>query len=153
MPGLTGAALNTAPIFGGLLLGMAAGQLKGPDYRSMIKQDFDLLERLPAEQAARRAELQRTIEERIDDLIATSDRSRALRAAVLSFRGGWRDIVLFVCVGLFTFIWWNVDHQRSNWLPTLIVLAIALVATAFQALRGIFKTLAHWQSLRQRQAS
>ncbi len=153
MAGLTGVALNTAPIFGGLLVGMAAGQLKGPDYRGTIKQDFDLLDRLPPDQMARRAELQRTIEERIDDLIAASDRGRALRAAVISFRGGWRDIVLFVCVGLFAFIWRNVDHQRSNWLPTLIVLIIALVATAFQALRGIAAALAHRQSLRGRQPS
>lgn len=150
MPGLAGLALNTAPIFGGALVAVAAGQLKGPDYRGTIKQDLDLLERIPSEQVARRAELQRSIEERIDDLIEANDRSRALRAAVTSFQGGWRDVVLFLCAGLFMFVWWNVDHQRSNWLPMLIVLSIAVVATAVQALRGIVKNLAGFLRRRPR---
>ena len=81
MTGLAGMALNTAPIFGGVLLAVAAGQLKGPDYRGTIKQDLDLLDRLPPEQTARRAALQRTIEQRIDDLIEANDRSRELQAA------------------------------------------------------------------------
>lgn len=142
MPGLAGMALNTAPIFGGVLLAVAAGQLKGPDYRGTIKQDLDLLDRLPPEQTARRAALERMIGQRIDDLIEADVRSREVRAALLSFQGGWRDIVLFVCAGLFTFVWWNVDHHRSNWLPMFVVLIVALVATAVHAVRGMGRSLA-----------
>ena len=144
MTGLAGMALNTAPIFGGVLLAVAAGQLKGPDYRGTIKQDLDLLDRLPPEQTARRAALQRTIEERIDDLIEADDRSREVRAAVISFRGGWRDSVLFVCAALFTFVWWNIDHQRSNWLPMFVVLIVACVATAVNALHWMWNSLARF---------
>lgn len=142
MPGLASVALNTAPIFGGALLAAAAGQLKGPDTRDTIKQDLDLIDRLPAEQEVRRAALQRTVEERIDDLVATNDRNRALRAAVGSYQGGWRDMVLFACAALFTYIWWNVDHQRSNWLPMFVVLILASVVTAAHAVRGMWKGLA-----------
>ena len=52
MAGLSAIALGTAPILGGALLAGAAGQLRGPDYRSGINQDLDLLERLPADQVA-----------------------------------------------------------------------------------------------------
>ncbi len=142
MPGLASAALNTAPIFGGALLALAAGQLKGPDYRSTIKQDLDLLDRLPVEQVDRRAALERSIEQRIDDLVEADDRSRALRAAVASYQGGWRDIVSFACAALFTFVWWNVDHERSNWLPMFVVLIVATVVMALQALRGVWRSLA-----------
>lgn len=152
MPGLASTALNTAPVFGGVLLALAAGQLKGPDYRSTIKQDLDLLDRLPAEQAARRAALERTIEQRIDDLVEANDRSRALRAAVASYQGGWRDIVLFACAALFTFVWWNVGHERSNWLPMFIVLVIASVVTALHALRGMWRSLATLLRRRARDA-
>jgi hypothetical protein len=75
--------LGTVPIAGGALLATAAGQLKGPlkapDFRGLIRQDQDLLKGIPPEQTARRAELQRTIDVRIDDLIAATDRSRSLR--------------------------------------------------------------------------
>jgi hypothetical protein len=47
-------ALGTAPIVGGARL--AVGQLKAPDYRGLIKQDMDLLDRLPPEATARRAD-------------------------------------------------------------------------------------------------
>jgi hypothetical protein len=55
MAGLSAMAINTAPILGGVLLATAAGQVRGPDYRSGINQDLDLLERLPADQVTRRA--------------------------------------------------------------------------------------------------
>ncbi|CMD90328.1 Conserved membrane protein of uncharacterised function [Mycobacterium tuberculosis] len=57
-----------------------------------------------------------TIDARIDDLIDAADKSHALRKAAMSYRGNWRDIVLLVCVLLFTIIWWNVNHGRANWL-------------------------------------
>ncbi|KCC99285.1 hypothetical protein P460_01142 [Mycobacterium tuberculosis TKK_02_0069] len=116
MPGLGQIALNSAPIFGGAMLAIAAGQFKGPDFRALIRQDMDLLDRLPADATKRRANLQRTIDARIDDLIDAADKSHALRKAAMSYRGNWRDIVLLVCVLLFTIIWWNVNHGRANWL-------------------------------------
>lgn len=44
MAGLGAIAISTAPILGEALLAGAAGQLKGPDYRSGINQDLDLLQ-------------------------------------------------------------------------------------------------------------
>lgn len=141
MAGLASLALSTAPIFGGALLAMAAGQVKGPDFRGTIKADLDLLDRLPPDQAARRAELERTIEQRIDDLVAANDRSRALRAAAGSYQGNWRDVVLFLCAVLFTFIWWNVNHQRTNWLPMFVAMLLVSAVTAAYALRGTRRSL------------
>ncbi len=134
MPGLGQIALNSAPIFGGAMLAIAAGQFKGPDFRALIRQDMDLLDRLPADATKRRANLQRTIDARIDDLIDAADKSHALRKAAMSYRGNWRDIVLLVCVLLFTIIWWNVNHGRANWLPTFVLLILLAAVTAVYAL-------------------
>ncbi|MBA0044975.1 hypothetical protein [Mycobacterium sp. NPDC050853] len=141
MPGLAELALGAAPIAGGALLGAVAGNLKPPDFRAMIAKDFDLLDRIPAEQTERRAAFQRSIDQRIDDLIATSDRSRSLREAALSYGGGWRDILVFVGAVLFTVIWWNVEHTRTNWLVMfLVMLALALVA-GFYATRTMLRSM------------
>ncbi|BBX61443.1 hypothetical protein MSAS_06170 [Mycobacterium saskatchewanense] len=140
MVGLGQLALNSAPVFGGAMLAIAAGQFKGPDYRGVIKQDMDLLDRLPPEDTQRRADLQRTIDERIDDLVDAADRSRALRKAALSYRGNWRDAVLFLCVLLFTIIWWDVDHSRSNWLPMFVVLILLSIVAAAYAFRGVLSS-------------
>jgi len=112
------------------------GPLKAPDFRGLIKQDQDLLKGIPPEQTARRAELQRTIDERIDDLIAATDRSRSLRQEASGYQGNWRDVVLFVCIVLFAVIWWNLSHSRTNWLPMFIALILLAVVTAFYAGRG-----------------
>jgi len=141
MPGIAELALGAAPIFGGALIGVAAGQLKGPDFRGTIKADLDLLDRLPPEQTARRAALERTIEQRIDDLVAANDRSRALREAAESYEGNWRDIVLFLCALLFTVIWWNVNHHRGNWLPMFILMIAATIVAAGYAFRGARRSL------------
>ncbi|OMC18316.1 hypothetical protein [Mycobacterium colombiense] len=136
MVGLAQVALNSAPIFGGALLAVAAGQFRGPDYREAIKQDMDLLDRLPPEDVDRRAELRRSIEGRVDDLIDAADRSRVLRRAALSYHGNWRDGVLLLCAVLFTIVWWNVSHSRDNWLPMFVVLILLCVVAAGYALRG-----------------
>jgi hypothetical protein len=140
MSGLAGLALGTAPIAGGALLAAAAAQLKGPfktaDFRELIKQDQELLKGIPSEQTARRAELQRTIDERIDDLIGATDRNRSLRQEASDYRGNWRDVVLFVCIVLFAIIWWNASHGRANWLPMFVMLIVLAVVTAFYAARG-----------------
>jgi hypothetical protein len=119
------------------MLAIAAGQFRGPNDRGLIKDDMDLLDRLPPDSAARRANLQRTIDARIDDLIEAADRSRALRRTALSYRGNWRDIVLFLCALLFTIVWWDVDHARSNWLTMFILLIVLSVVAAVYALRGV----------------
>jgi hypothetical protein len=137
MPGIAQLALGAAPIAGGALLGIAAGSLKGPDFRGLIKQDLDLLERIPEDQIQRRADMQRTIDQRIDDLILSSEKSRELREAAASYRGNWRDIVVFVCAVLFTIIWWNVSHSRTNWLVMFIVMIVLMVVAGIYALRGI----------------
>jgi len=137
--GLGQIALNSAPVFGGAMLAIAAGQFRGPDYRGLIKEDMDLLDRLPPEATKRRAELQRTIEARIDDLIDAADRGRALRRAAVSYQGNWRDIVLLLCVLLFTIIWWDVDHGRANWLPMFILLILLSVVAAVYTLRGLLR--------------
>jgi anti-sigma-K factor RskA len=141
MSGLAGLALSTAPIAGGALLAAAVGQLAGPvkapDFRELIKQDQDLLKGIPPEQTLRRAELQRTIDVRIDDLIAATDRNRSLRQEASGYQGNWRDVVLFVCVVLFAVIWWNVSHSRTNWLPMFIVIILLAAMTAVYAVRGV----------------
>ncbi|OBJ05604.1 hypothetical protein A5660_15530 [Mycobacterium alsense] len=141
MVGLGQIALNSAPVFGGALLAVAAGQFKAPDYRAAIKQDMDLLDRLPPEATQRRAELQRTIDARIDDLVDSLDRSRALRRAAQSYQGNWRDAVLLLCVLLFTVIWWDVNHSRSNWLPMFILLILLSVVTAAYTVRGVLRAV------------
>jgi hypothetical protein len=141
MSGIAGLALGAAPIAGGVVLGALAGQIKGPDFRGMLKADMDLLDRIPEEETARRAALQRTINARIDDLVAAADRSRELRAAAGSYQGNWRDIVVFLCAVLFTIVWWNVNHHRTNWLPMFIVMIILSLAAAIYAGRGAWRSL------------
>jgi hypothetical protein len=116
MAGLGALAIGTAPLLGGALLAGAAGHLRGPDFCSGINQDLDLLQRLPADQIARRAALLRTVELRVDDLVSANEKSRQLRAAAASYQGSWRDIVVLVCAVLFTYVWWHVSHHRADWL-------------------------------------
>lgn len=140
MPGLAELALGAAPIFGGALLGVAAGQIRGPDFRGTIKADLDLVERLP--EGERRTALQHSIDQRIDDLVEASARSRQLRAAASSYEGNWRDLVLVLCAVLFTIIWWNVPHNRSNWLLMFIVMIVISVVAAMYTFRGLRKSMA-----------
>ncbi|MDG4665029.1 hypothetical protein [Mycobacterium sp. 236(2023)] len=142
MPGIAELALAGAPIAGGALLGIAAGNLKAPDVRGMIAKDMDLLDRIPAEQVERRAELQRVIDLRIDSLIAAVDKNREMRELAASYQGNWRDIVVFICAILFTIIWWNVDHGRANWTLMFIVLIVLSVLAGGYAARGIVRGVA-----------
>jgi hypothetical protein len=153
MPAVADLALGIAPIAGGMALGAAAGYLKGPDVRRAIKQDMELLKELPPEQVERRAELQRSIDGRIDDLIAAVNRYRPLRRAAYTYRGGLRDVLLFICAILFVGVWWGADHHKSNWLPMFVVLIVVSVLTAGYALRGIHNSLATLIRRRDRFAS
>jgi hypothetical protein len=144
MPGIAELALGAAPIAGGALLGAAAGNFKGPDIRSMIAKDMDLLERIPDDRPELKARLKASIDERINDLIETTEKSRALREAALSYAGNWRDIVVFICAVLFTIIWWNVSHSRSNWLVMFIVMIVLSVVAGIYAGRGVARALSRF---------
>jgi len=139
--GIGDIALGAAPLAGGALLGIAAGSFKGPDYRALIKQDFDLLERIPEDRVELRAALQRSIDERIADLIVSNEKTRQLREVAASYKGNWRDIVVFVCAVLFTLIWWNVNHSRSNWLPMFVVMIVVSAIAGFYATRGVAQAI------------
>ena len=144
MPGIAELALGAAPIAGGALLGAAAGSFKGPDVRAMIEKDMDLLERIPDDQPELKARLKASIDERINDLIAATEKTRAIREAAVSYGGNWRDIVVFICAILFTIIWWNVSHSRSNWLVMFIVMIVLSVVAAIYAGRGIARAIANF---------
>ena len=133
--------MGAAPIAGGVLLGAVAGNVKGPDIRAGILADFDLLDRIPAEQADRRAAMSQMIGQRIDTLVEAGERSRQLRNAAASYQGNWRDIVVFVCAVLFTIVWWHVNHHRSNWLPMFVMLIVLSVITGIYAVRGVGRVL------------
>jgi hypothetical protein len=139
--GIGDIALGAAPLAGGALLGIAAGSFKGPDYRALIKQDFDLLERIPEDRVELRAAMQRSIDARIADLIVSNEKTRELREVAASYKGNWRDIVVFVCAVLFTVIWWNVNHSRSNWLPMFIVMIVVSAIAGFYATRGVAQAI------------
>jgi hypothetical protein len=51
-------------------------------------------------------------------------------------------VVLFFGTVLFTIVWWNVKHDRANWLPTFIVLILLSVVAAGYALRGAIRSTA-----------
>lgn len=149
MPGIAELALGAAPIAGGALLGIAAGTFRGPDLRASIKADMELLEKLPPEQHERRAALQKSIDTRIDDIVAAVDKNREIRALAASYTGNWRDIVVFVCAVLFTVVWWNVSHSRTNWLMMFIVLILLSILAAVYAARGIIRAAASYMHSRR----
>jgi hypothetical protein len=150
MPGLAELALGAAPIAGGALLGIAAGNLRGPDFRGMIAKDMDLLARIPEDQPELKARLKASIDQRIDDLISSTEKSRELRLAALSYSGNWRDIVVFICAVLFTVVWWNVSHSRANWLVMFVVMIVLSIVAGVYAVRGLLRALGHF--LRRRDA-
>ncbi len=96
---------------------------------------------LPPEQAERRAELQRVIDMRIDEMIAAVDKQRSMLEVAASYRGNWRDIVVFVCAILFTIIWWNTPHSRANYWLMFVVMIIVSVAAGVYAARGLLRAL------------
>jgi len=146
MPGIAELALGAAPIAGGALLGVAAGNLKPPDIRGNIAKDMDLLARIPDDQADLKARLKESIDRRIDALIKADERSREIRIAAMSYRGNWRDIVVFICALLFTIVWWNVSHSRANWLLMFIVMIIVSVAAGIYAGRGLLRAIGRFLS-------
>ncbi len=144
MPGIAELALGAAPIAGGALVGAAAGGFKGPDVRGMIIKDLDLLDRIPDDQPELKARMKASITERISDLIEGTERTRAMREAAASYRGNWRDIVVFLCAILFTIVWWNVPHSRSNWMVMFIAMIILSVIVAIYAGRGVARAVSSY---------
>jgi hypothetical protein len=140
--GIADIALGAAPIAGGALLGVAAGNLRGPDVRGAIKADIELLDTIPEENVELRAALRKSIDERIADLIDATEKSRELREIAASYKGNWRDIVVFICAVLFTIVWWNVPHSRTNWLVMFIVMIVVSAVVAIYASRGVIRALA-----------
>ena len=145
--GIADIALASAPIAGGALLGVAAGNFRGPDVRGAIKADIELLDAIPEDNVELRAALRKSIDERIADLITASEKSRELREIAASYKGNWRDIVVFVCAVLFTIVWWNVPHSRTNWLVMFIIMIVLSCVVAVYASRGVIRGLS---SLRHR---
>jgi hypothetical protein len=141
MPGIAELALGAAPIAGGALLGVAAGNLRPPDVRGLILKDMDLLERIPDDQPELKARLKQSIDQRINDLVVATEKSRELRLAAASYEGNWRDIVVFICAVLFTIIWWNVSHSRSNWLLLFIVMIVLSIVAGIYAGRGVVRAI------------
>ncbi len=137
MSRITDIALGAAPIAGGAMLGTLVGTFKGPDLRAALKSDIELLKSIPEENVELRAELQRTIDMRIHELIGVLDRNRELRMTAGNYRGNWRDVVLLVCALLFTLVWWNVPHTRNGWLITFIILVMVSVVIGLYAARGL----------------
>jgi hypothetical protein len=140
MSGLGEFAIGAAPIFGGLLLGSQAGKTNTKvDLRGIIKEELELLERLPQDQVIRRAALERTIENHLDDLVAANEKALALKRKTryLTKATNWRDLVLFLTAVLFTVIAWNADHHKWHWLPLFSAAILMSVVTGFIVLRGI----------------
>lgn len=134
-------AFGAAPIAGGVLAGVLAGTVKGPDYRGMIKDDLELLEKIPPEDVDLRAALKSSIDLRIADLVVSTERTRQLRDAASAYKGNWRDGVLFLCSVLFTIVWWNVPHDRTNWLVTFIFLIVLSAVLGLYSVRGILREI------------
>ena len=136
MAGMGDMALGAAPIAGGAMLGALAGTFKGPDFRELIKSDIALLNSLPEDAVELRAALRNSIEMRVYELIATVDRNRELREAASGYKGNWRDIFVFLTAVMFTIVWWNVPHSRTNWMITFIILLILSTIVGLYAARG-----------------
>jgi hypothetical protein len=152
MFGVGGIALGAAPIAGGLLLGAAAGNINRPNPRAGIKEDLELLERLPDEQVDRRAALMGIIEHRIDALIAASEQRRELQRRTRYFteKGNWRDLVVFISAVLFAVVCWQVDHHRAYWLPLFVITILMATVTGLFVLGSFAKSVRAAPQPRQR---
>src|SRR3954451_12440948 len=117
MVGVGAIVTGVAPLAGGLLLGGMAGKSgpSGADLRAVIISELDLLQRIPEEEVARRAEFKRMIAEHVEALLVAQEKSREFKGKTRYFTEHWRDIVLFVTTLLFLVVIWYFDHHRPIW--------------------------------------
>lgn len=57
---------------------------------------------------------------------------------------------MFVCAVLFTVVWWNIDHERTNWVVMFVVLILLSVLAGFYAARGIAGSLSGYLGARRK---
>ena len=76
-------AVGAAPLAGGLLLGGVAGKGNSSvaDLRAVIASELDLLQRIPDDDVARRAALERMIGEHVDALLVAQEKSREFQSS------------------------------------------------------------------------
>ena len=65
-----------------------------------------------------------------------------MREAAAAYQGQWRDVVLFVCAVLFTVIWWNINHNRTNWAADVNRAHHRVNPHRRHALRGVLRAAA-----------
>jgi membrane protein YdbS with pleckstrin-like domain len=49
--------------------------------------------------------------------------------------------VVFICAVLFTVVWWNIDHHRTNWIVMFVFLIVLSAVTGLYAARGILRAV------------
>ena len=145
MTGLGALAVGAAPLAGGLLLGGMAGKGSSsiPDLRAVITSELELLQQLPETEVTRRAALKQMIEEHVDDLLVSQEKSREFQRKTRYFteEGHWRDIVLLVTILLFAVIAWHADHHRPVWLPLFIATLVVAVITVIALVHGFLTSI------------
>ncbi|WP_199742634.1 hypothetical protein [Nocardia stercoris] len=133
--GWANVAMGAAPVAAGALVGIVAGNLRGPNLREMISKDLDLLDRMPADQVERRTRLQAVVDRNIDGLIEAHERTFRLEQAARASRGFGRDLTIFVAALLFAFVWWHVGHDKQHWPSTFVVLIAVAAVSGLRAVR------------------
>src|SRR3954469_239200 len=143
MVGVGALVTGVAPLAGGLLLGGMAGK-SGPSVgglRTVIISELDLLQRIPEDEVAHRAEFKRMIGEHVEALLVAQQKSREFKRKTRYFTSHWRDIVVFVATLLFVVVIWYADHHRPIWLPLLIATIAMSVVTAISVVRGFLSSV------------
>ena len=49
--------------------------------------------------------------------------------------------MVFACAVLFTVVWWNVSHSRSNWQLMFVVMILVSIIAGIYAGRGVLRAL------------
>ena len=78
----------------------------------LSSSELDLLQRIPDDDVARQAALERMIGEHVDALLVAQEKSREFQSRTRYFteEGHWRDIDYLVTILLFAVITWHADH-------------------------------------------
>ncbi|NUS43158.1 MAG: hypothetical protein HOQ24_05655 [Mycobacteriaceae bacterium] len=134
--GLAELVLGTAPIAAGALFGAVTGNFKGPDVRTTIMRDMDLLERLSADDRGRRDRLRALVDRRVDDLLSSEERAIQLQESAQLYQGISRDLLVMLGTVVFVVVWWYVPHTHAHWIITFVVLCGLTLAAAIQVARA-----------------